>query len=253
MTLRKLRNTLKKGEPSLGSWLQIANLSVAELLQRPGFDWCTVDLEHGALEENDFYELVHVIEKYDKVPIVRLADRNPAKIARLIENGAKGLILSSVEAPETIDEIASITRFPPAGRRGVGYCKENGYGRYMAEYLTINEPTLIVAMIETVSGVENIENITSCKALDGIMIGPYDLSSSLGCPGDFSNKVFADCIQLILSKARSNGKFCGIHILHDYAAEISRRSSEGYHFLAISTDANILVEGVSSIESVLDK
>jgi len=248
MTLFELREKFRQGKPSFGSWLQIANLPIADLLQRPGFDWCVTDLEHGTLEENNFYEIAHIIEKHNKLPLVRLADRNPAKISRLIENGAKGLILSAIENSEFLEELASSTRFPPAGIKGVGYCKENQYGRSMKHYIESGELPLIIAMIETAKGVESIDQILSCSAVDGLMIGPYDLSSSLGCPGEFSNKLFTHSVKKILEKTIEYKKFCGIHVLQDFAKEISLKIKQGYQFLPVSTDANLIVEGIDNLE-----
>jgi 2-dehydro-3-deoxyglucarate aldolase len=252
MTLKQLRQKFRQGNTSFGSWLQIANLHSADLLQRPGFDWCVVDLEHGCLEENDFYSLVYAIEKHGKTPLVRLSDRNPAKIARLLENGAKGLILSTVEDVSTLEEVAAAIQFPPYGSRGVGYCKENGYGRDMNSYIKDDERPLIIAMIETVKGIDNIDEVAGYKYLDGLMVGPYDLSASLGCPGDFSNKKFSNSVKKVLSAANINNKFCGIHVLKDISREIKLRIRQGYKFLPVSTDANILVEGIAGIEKVID-
>jgi len=123
----------------------------------------------------------------------------------------------------------------------------------MEDYISGNEPPLIIAMIETTAGVENIDDIASNVAIDGIMVGPYDLSSSLGCPGKFSSKVFVDSVRAILRKTREHGKFCGIHVLENYKGEIRNRCRQGYQFLPISTDAKILVDGVGSIGAAIDQ
>ncbi len=251
MTPDKLRQKIIDGAPVFGSWLQVSNPHIAEIMQQAAFDWCAIDLEHGCIEPGDVRSLVYPIEARNKLPFARLMSRDPVTLARLLEWGIKGFIFSRVESKEELQAIIEPTLFPPAGTRGVGYARVNGYGRNMTGYDSASEKPVLVAMIESMAGFQNIESICQTDYLDGIFIGPYDLSASLGITGQFGSAKFIDTVAAILAVSVSAGKFCGMHVLDPAREVIDQRVAEGYRFLPLSTDANIIVKGIQGIESIL--
>ena len=132
--------------------------------------------------------------------------------------------------------------YPPKGVRGVGFSRANLFGKNFQSYHSIAESIFIVAMIETKSGYDNLEEILSIENLDAVFIGPYDLSASLGMTGDFENPKFVKIIQKIKELCLKHGIACGIHQIEPSFKELKLKIKDGYNFIAYSTDAYLLAK-----------
>jgi 2-dehydro-3-deoxyglucarate aldolase len=238
--IEKVRNKLSKGVASIGSWMQLPDSSVAEIMGYSGYDWVVIDLEHGSFSLQQLPNLFRAIELGGALPLVRVAQGNSKDCKQALDAGAAGLIIPMVESAEQLHKLIGFSKWPPAGNRGVGFSRANRFGENFNEYFAQAQNPLIIAMIESIEGINNIESILQVKGLDSIFIGPYDLSASLKITGDFSNQMFTQAIDKIRSCALDNSIPCGIHVVEPVVENLKIRVKEGYQFIAYSIDSVFL-------------
>ena len=184
MLARKIKEQMRRGEPSIGSWMSMAHPSIAEILALAGYDWIVIETEHTAIDVSEVLRLIIAIEQRGSVPLVRLAWNDPIQAKAVLDSGAAGVLVPMVNTKADAELAVSMTKYPPLGSRGVGLARAQGYGINFDAYVTnANADTLLLVQIEHREAVENIEQILSVTGIDGVFIGPYDLSLSLGIPG----------------------------------------------------------------------
>ena len=213
--------------------MQINSPEIAEIFANSNLDWVALDIEHGNIELNNVSNLFRAIELYNKVPIVRLSSGNIFECRKLLDYGAGGIIIPMIETADQLNNIISHCKFPPKGFRGVSFSRSNFFGKnFDIYYNKISKLKLIIAMIENVKAIKNLDDILKTKYLDAIFIGPYDLSASLGIPGQFKNKKFIDAIKVIKEKSLKYGVPYGIHVVEPDEKQLKKILSEGYTFVA---------------------
>jgi len=236
----ELRNTLRNGKSSIGTWMQIPHSSVAEILGTSGFDWVAVDLEHGAFSLSQLPDIFRAIELGGTLPLARLSEGSKTECKQVLDAGAGGVIVPMIETAEQLISVRNACRWPPAGKRGVGFSRANLFGKNFDVYQQEAQSPLLVAMIESAEALNNIESILSVSGLDALLVGPYDLSSSLGCIADFQHSDFLNALNKILNACRSSKVAMGVHIVEPSKEELREKIRSEYHFIAYSIDAVIL-------------
>lgn len=240
--IKKLRATLAAGGRSVGTWMQIPHPSIAEILGNSGFDWVSVDMEHGSISHHQLPDLFRAIELGDTLPLVRLADHDPKCCKQALDAGAAGVIVPMIESARQLRQIIKASCWPPSGNRGVGFSRANLFGDKFDQYAIEAQGPLCVAMIEHVRGVENIREICAVRGLDAVLIGPYDLSASLGLTGQFAHPIFREAISTIIEKSKSMEIATGVHIIDPKKDELEDCFAQGHRFVAYSIDAVMLRE-----------
>jgi 2-dehydro-3-deoxyglucarate aldolase len=245
--LNFIRKKIKNNEPSIGAWMQIPSSDIAEILCGvKKFDWISLDLEHGNFLGVDFTNIIRAIEKFKKIPLVRLSNKNQQNLSEILDAGAKGFIIPMINNKKDVEKVISRSFYPPTGNRGVGFSRSNDFGKSLKKNL-IFKP-LIIAMIENKFALSNIDEILSTKYLDGIFIGPYDLSSSLGVTGKFKSKIFLNALKIIRRKCIKKKCALGIHIINPDLSELNQRINGGYNFLAFSIDSVLIRSSLSNLK-----
>mgnify|MGYP001281325291 CR=1 FL=1 len=234
--IKKIRNKIKSGKLSLGSWIQIPHPDVAKIISNQGYDWVCIDLEHGSGSMKDIPSLSNTITSSKSACFVRIADDNFKNINRFLDFSIGGIIFSKIEDHAKLSDMLSKLYFPPHGTRGYGFSINNNFGKNKVTLKDLKFRPLSVAMIETVNGLKNLENITKIKNLDAIFIGPYDLSISLGIPGQFKNKKYINAVQKIILICKKNRKPLGIHVVEPNLKELKEKANQGFNFIAYSMD-----------------
>jgi 2-keto-3-deoxy-L-rhamnonate aldolase RhmA len=236
-----LKKKIVSGQPTYGSWITLGHPAVAEIMAQAGFDWLVVDLEHSAITIGQAQSLIQVIELAGVVPFVRLTNNDPHQIKRVMDAGARGIIIPMVNTPEEARAAVAATRYPPSGCRGVGLGRAQKYGFGFVDYAArLDRETIVVVQIEHIKAVDNAEAILSVPGVDAFLVGPYDLSGSLGVPGQFEHPKMRIAIQRIHAAARKTGRTAGFHVIPPSPEEVSRRRREGFAFLAVSLDTYYL-------------
>lgn len=238
--IHAVRKKMRDGKPSVGSWMQIPHGSVAEIMGEAGYDWIAVDMEHGSISLEQLPDIFRALELGETLPLVRVAEGTAKECKQALDAGAAGIIFPNIKNPNQLELLANFCQWPPAGKRGVGYCRANLFGKNFDSYQKEALKPLLIAMIEDKDGLENIKKIVENPYLDSILIGPYDLSAALGVTGKFECKKFKLAISKILCTCRHKKVPCGIHLLKPQKRFLKKAIREGYRFIPFCTDAIFL-------------
>lgn len=224
------------------SWQQIANTTITEILCQTKLDGIVIDTEHGCFNPETLYNCIQVATLNNKKCFVRLVSTNKKMIRRCLDAGCDGLIFSMIENTQQVNSIAEYSKFPEfGGSRGLGLVRENYWG--LKNKLT-KEPPVLVAQIETVKGANNLSEILHKNLFDYIMIGPYDLTASLGIPGEFNNKKYINCVNDIKRKV-SESKMA-VHIPSNVEKELKKY--QDYGIIALGMDTTFILEKYLEVE-----
>lgn len=237
---QKLRTKLRAGGTTVGSWIQLPHASIAEIMGQAGYDWVALDLEHGAIDLHQIPDLCRALELGGTLPLARLAQGDPKDCKQALDAGAGGVIVPMIESAERLTAVRDCCRWPPAGNRGVGFSRANLFGKHFDAYRGEAQAPLLVAMIEHIRAVESLDAILQVAGLDAVLIGPYDLSASMGITAQFDERAFGEALQRIKTLSRQHGIPSGIHVVQPEPGILQQRMDEGYRFIAYSIDAVFL-------------
>jgi len=234
-----------KNEFLLGSWITLNNTSVAEIMADAGFDWLCIDLEHTTIDYNEAQQLILAIQSKGLKAFVRVGENNPRIIKRVLDAGADGIIVPMVNSKQDALRAVDSVKYPPKGKRGVGLSRAQGYGFNFEKYRDqISKKIILIAQIEHIDAVNNLKEIIETDGIDGTFIGPYDLSGSLGKPGEYNDPNVKIAIKKYESIALNYDKLVGYHSVPvDYNLVLEKKS-KGYNFIAFSFDAFFLGESI---------
>ncbi len=237
MRLNILKEKLVNGQPTTCGWLAIPSTYSAELAGHAGFDTVLVDLQHGMVDFQKALEMLQALSSTPATPIVRSTTLDPGQIMKLLDAGAYGVVCPMISTPAQAALFVRSCRYPPHGERSYGPTRGFTFGG--PDYFDhANSHVLTFAMIETVEGLANVEAILKTPGLDGIFIGPNDLSLALGCrPGsDFTEKVVIDAIEKVRAATKAAGKFIGIYSANGETG--AKRIAQGFDMVTLGNDAS---------------
>jgi 2-dehydro-3-deoxyglucarate aldolase len=238
---QSFRTALKDLKTTFGGWIQVGHPAVGEILAGAGFDWLAVDLEHGVIDLETMANIFRGIDGSGCTPIARLPQNDPIWIQRSLDVGAKGLIIPMVNTADEAERAIQFAKYPPRGQRGYGYCRANGYGREFNGYIRQANPEIAMIMqIEHRVGIENLEAILQVPDVDGVFIGPLDLSGSYGKAGDLECQEMRLAMERFLELCGRYHKAAGVHIVRPDETRVSRTIREGYNFIALGVDVVFL-------------
>lgn len=239
--MKSLKERLNKKELTIGSWITLAHPAIAEIMAKAGFDWLTVDLEHSVITIREAEELIRIINLCGVVPLVRLSANDPVQIKRVMDAGATGVIVPAVNTRADADAAVSAVYYPPKGTRGVGLARAQGYGTSFQRYKEWSEAeAVVIVIVEHIDAVKNLKTILSAPGIDGYIIGPYDLSASMGLSGQFDHPDMIKAIEKIKQIGSELEKPGGLHIVEPDIKLLEERINEGFKFIAYSLDTRML-------------
>ena len=218
------------------AWQQIPSTVVSDLLCNTGLDGVVLDAEHGFFNNETLYNCIQIITSLNQICLVRLTEPSKTLARACLDAGATGLIFSTIETEEQCKIIHEISKFPPfGGKRGLGLVRQNKWG--FGETLLPSEKPILIAQIETVTGIKNLQTIVSYD-FDYYMIGPYDLSTSLGDPGNFDNPEYLKAIKNV--KETISVTQMAVHVPNDVKNQIHKYKD--YAIIAVGMDTTGLLE-----------
>ncbi|PCK10092.1 MAG: 2,4-dihydroxyhept-2-ene-1,7-dioic acid aldolase [Alteromonadaceae bacterium] len=244
--IERVREKLRTGGRSLGSWMQLPNSSVAEILGDAGYDWVAVDMEHGAFSKALLPDIFRALELGGTLPFARLAQGSVKDCKDALDAGAAGVIIPMIRDAEHVKEVLGHCCWPPAGTRGVGFSRANLFGKRFEEYRKEAQKPFFAAMIENVSAAEQAGEIAQIAGLDALLIGPYDLSASMGMTGEFDRPEFKAVIEKVLTSCAAHNMACGIHVVEPSPTMLNEAIEKGYRFNAYSIDSLFLMRASES-------
>jgi len=232
-----LKEKLKNRELSIGSWLTIPHQSVIEILGSAGFEWLTIDLEHAAISIETAMNLIGHIQGNGMQALVRVSKNEEVVIKRVLDAGADGVIVPMIKNKEEAIEAVNYVKYPPLGKRGVGLNRAQKYGTAFDTYQDwVKNEVVVIAQIEHIDAVNNLEEIFSVPGIDGIIVGPYDLSASMGYPGEYEREDVQAALAKIDEITKRLNKPLGFHVIDSDHSKTLEKINKGYSFLAFSLD-----------------
>ena len=222
---------------TLGSWLTIPHQSVVEIMATAGFEWLTLDLEHAAIDISQAMNMIALIQGKGMKALVRVSKNEEVIIKRMLDAGADGVIIPTVKNAEEARQAVEFVKYPPIGKRGVGLNRAQNYGVGFEEYKEwLNDECVIIVQIEHIDSVHNLESILNVEGIDGIIVGPYDLSASMGMPGNYEHPDVLEALKKVEEITLRMKKPLGFHVIHSDHKKTLDKYNVGYKFLAFSID-----------------
>ena len=243
--MNKFKEMLLNGQKPLGTFVDTASTYVVECLGRTGFDYIIIDNEHSPVEAETTAELVRAAELAGLTPFARVRDIQRSAILKLLDVGTQGLIIPNVSSVEDVEKVVSYCKYSLIGNRGFCPSRKDGWGydldmSVMQLMNHFNDEVLLIPQCETVGALRSIGEIVKTDGVDGIFIGPFDLSISMGIPGDFTNPAFQNAIRKILEVCHENGKFC-VLFTNDEAG-VNDGFAKGYDSMTYGLDAGLIID-----------
>ena len=239
------RARLAAGELLVGPIVTLPAPEVSELLASLGFDWLFVDMEHSPLSVGDVQAMLQGAGPHCAA-LVRVPAGEEAWIKKVLDTGASGIIVPQVHTAEQAEQVVRLCKYPPEGARGVGVARAHGYGNRFSPYIaTANEQVVVVVQAESAEAVRNIESIASVPGVDAVLVGPYDLSSSLGKPGQLSDPEVQAAISAVTEGCLKAGTRLGAFGLD--AAAVHPFIEQGYTLIAAGIDTLFLSSAATDV------
>jgi len=253
-----VKDKLHDNKLVFGSWIHLPCLEATEILARSGFDFLVIDREHSPISLQTAQKMVMVIEGYNIASFIRVEDNNPVAIKKALETGCQGLIIPMVNSKKQAIEALQSAYYYPKGIRSAGISRAQGYGLEFDKYSRWSDKNLsMVVQIEHIKAIENLEEILSVEDIDATLIGPYDLSTSMGCPGDFNNKDVKEALERYEFVSNKYSKPYGYHIVNPDQECLEEKIDKGYKFIAYAMDDSFLnseaIRAVRSMKKLTEK
>jgi 4-hydroxy-2-oxoheptanedioate aldolase len=241
-----LKNLWHQDGHAINGWLSLPATFLAEVMAHQGWDSLTIDLQHGVIDYESAVGMLQAISTTRTVPLVRIPWLDPGIVMKILDAGAYGVICPMINSAAEAREFVAACRYPPSGIRSCGPIRANIYAG--SDYIANANRTIVtMAMIETRSGLDNLEEILSVEGLDAIYVGPSDLSLALGCEPqlDPTETVVVEAIEHVVAQARKKKIVPGIHT--GSPAYAQKMIQLGFQFVTVSSDIRLLVAKSSEI------
>lgn len=238
-----LRRRLRAREKIFGAWTSLAHPQITEMftsIMKP--DFVGIDMEHSTISQAEAQRIIAAGQACGVPVLPRVASHHVEAIRRLCDSGADGLIIPMMNTQEEAAQMVAACKYPPAGKRGFGVARAQGYGASFAEYTSHwNEQSVLIIQIESMEGVSNIDRLLDNEYVDGVMVGPYDISGSLGMPGRLGDPMVLKAAEQVIKACAKYAKACGTQIteLPD-EAKVKRAIANGYTMIVLASDVFLL-------------
>ncbi len=239
---------LRARDTLIGTIVSVDSVPIMEVLASSGLDWIFIEAEHAPI---GMAALERLIVAAGKTPcLVRLPNHEPTWIKRALDLGAAGIIVPQVNTVDEAKAIVNAARFTPAGARGVGVCRANAYGYAIGEYISAaNAGTAVIVQAEHLDAVTNASAIAELEGIDGVFVGPFDLSASMGLPGQLDHHDVNTAIERIRKAFANAGKPAGF--FGSTTDEAHKRIAQGFSLIACSADVLLLRAGATALVTAL--
>ena len=251
--MNTFKNRILNREILGGTWCNLGSTVTAEIAGFSGFDWVLVDLEHGSGTLANLIPQLQAIGCTPAEAMVRIAANEPPRFKRVLDMGARGVMVPYVSNADEAREAVASMRYPPAGFRGVakGH-RATRYGADFESYFQNAEDSLVLAtQIETTEALENADLIAAVDGVDVLFVGPLDLSTNLGIQGQYDHPKFDEAMKRVSEAAKNAGKAAGI--LWGDPEDVRNAAKIGFTFLAIGSDSGHVAAGMKSYSATIDE
>jgi len=242
--LTTLKQRIRQGEPTIGSLVTMPSPDAADILSRVGFDFLWIENEHAPMDALQAQTLIQAVG--GRCPcLVRIPDKQEVWVKKALDIGCDGIVVPQIRSADEAQRVVEWSLFPPEGGRSVGVARAHGYGMTFQAYVeTANQELVIVLQAEHSEAVEKIDEIVQVEGVDAVLIGPFDLSGSLGVLGQVDHPVVLEAIETIREACEAAGMPLGI-----FAPDVGmarRYLEQGFTLIALAMDAFFLWQGAQA-------
>jgi 2-keto-3-deoxy-L-rhamnonate aldolase RhmA len=249
---QSLKNKLTNRETVFAGWTSLGHPQITEMLVRSNVDLVGIDIEHSTISQEQAQSIISACHSAGVCCLPRIATHNQEAIKRVLDSGADGIIVPTVDTPEQVEKLIEWMKYPPLGKRGYGIARAQGYGHDFEEYTSQwNESSSLIIQIESISAVDNIEKLLQFDEVDGAMIGPYDISGSLGIPGQIEHEQVRNAGQVVVDACRKFGKACGTQDIDPTSERVKAAIEAGYTFVVLASDVFILWKWGEKVKKIV--
>ncbi|MCU0709959.1 MAG: aldolase/citrate lyase family protein [Pirellula sp.] len=244
MKVNRIKKLLREGKPTFGTWLSLGDVVAARVLARMGYDWLTLDMEHGPIDLHQASVIFGAIADLGCIPLARVPQGSHDHIKRVLDAGAFGIVVPMVDTVEQARTAIRAAKYPPTGNRSLGgslgalnfQCSSGEY------FQKANDEILVVLQTESPTGIANAEAIYSLPGVDAIFVGPVDLRAQMRRPDgtEATEDQFQSALQQVVDIGKKTGTPTGMHVMN--AQDAIQRSEQGMQFIAIGSDLRMMTE-----------
>jgi 2-dehydro-3-deoxyglucarate aldolase len=237
----RLKNKFRNRERLFAGWVSYAHPSVTETFARAGFDFMAIDMEHSTISIEQAQRII-AASQFEGVPCLpRPVSHSNDWFKPLLESGADGLIVQMVNTAEEVEAIISHLKYPPLGNRSYGVNRAHAYGFDFDEYIQCwNDTSSFIIQVESIDAVNNIDDLLAFDEVDGVMVGPYDISGSLGVPGQTTHPLVIEASKKVIAACERFGKSCGTQVADATPASVQALFDLGYTYAILGSDLFVL-------------
>lgn len=247
-----LKQKFRNRERLFAGWVSYAHPSITETFARAGFDFMAIDMEHSTISLTEAQRIIAASQSEGVPCLPRPVSHTNDIIKPLLESGADGMLIQMVN---TADEVRSLIKdfyYPPMGNRSYGVSRAQAYGFDFDEYITSwNESASFLLQVESIQAVDNIEELLAFNEVDGVMVGPYDISGSLGVPGQTNHPLVIEASKKVIAACEKYGKSCGTQVSDSTKESVEFLFDLGYTYAILGSDLFVLWKWAEKMQSLM--
>lgn len=249
----ELRQKLRNREPLFAGWISFAHRSIAEIIAMAGFDFVAIDMEHSTISLEQAQQIIAACQAEGTLCLPRPVSHSNDYIKPLLESGADGMVIQMVNTKEEVYALCDLIKFPPLGKRSYGVNRAHGYGFDFDDYIRKwNEVSSFIIQVESVEAVNNIDALLENDLVDGVFVGPYDISGSLGIPGQTTHAKVKEASKKVIIACEKYGKSCGTQVADADEDSVKALYDLGYTFSVLGSDLFVLWKWAEKMKKLME-
>lgn len=247
-----LKTKLKNREKVFGGWVSYADTAIAETFAKVGFDFIAIDMEHTTISLNQAKSIITSCHAENTCCLPRPVSHSNDILKPLLEAGADGTIIQMVNTVDEVKKLIEFQKFPPLGNRSYGVNRAHGYGFDFEPYIkSWNESSTFILQIESIAAVENIEQLLDFEEVDGVMVGPYDISGSLDVPGEVNHPKVRKAAEKVVEACAKFNKSCSTQVSEATPDTVNDIFDQGYTFAILGSDLFVLWKWAEDMQQLI--
>lgn len=249
-----LKQKLRNRERLFAGWVSFAHPSITETFARAGFDFMAIDMEHSTITLPEAQRIIAASQAEGIPCLPRPVSHSNDYIKPLIESGADGMLIQMVNTLDQVSALVNDIKYPPIGKRSYGVNRAQAYGFDFDKYIhSWNEESVFMIQVETIEAVNNIDSLLQNDQIDGVMVGPYDISGSLGVPGQTSHPLVIEASKKVIAACEKYGISCGTQVSDSTEESVQALFDLGYTYAILGSDLFVLWKWAEKMNQLMAK
>jgi 2-keto-3-deoxy-L-rhamnonate aldolase RhmA len=247
-----LKNKFRNRERLFAGWVSYSHPSITETFARAGFDFIAIDMEHSTITLPEAQRIIAASQSEGVPCLPRPVSHSNDWVKPLIESGADGMLIQMVNKPEEVQSLIDDIKYPPLGKRSYGVNRAQAYGFDFDTYINNwNKESIFMIQVESIEAVENIESLVAFEEVDAVMIGPLDISGSLGVPGQTSHPLVIEASKKVINACKKYGKSCGTQVADSNMKSVQDLFDLGHTFAILGSDLFVLWKWAEEMKKLI--